>query len=415
MDKNKMENKGTGRVCLRALPFLMALSGSVCLTPLWASEAVKPSEEVLVQAQKKKISGVVKDETGEPVIGASVLIKGSMYGVITNIDGMFELSCPIKSSDVLVVSFVGMKTVEQPVGNNTKFNVVMHAAATDLEEIVVVGYGTSSVRDLTGSVASIGAKQLDQLNTTNVSSMLQNLASGVQVAQGTGKPGETVRVRVRGATSLTGSNEPLYVIDGVPIDDPAMLDAISPNDIQSMDVLKDASAAAIYGSRAANGVVIITTRKGTEGKPTVNFNYNFTIDSQIKNFRILYGDEWRETVRKFAEQTLVFDPSNDYAPDILDPESGALGTANTDWFKEVYQPGFRHNVDLSVSGGTQKAKYMLSLAILDQQGMIKGGDLTRYNTRISTELSVLPILRFGLNATMSYTDQSNAGTSLFSA
>lgn len=107
-----MENKGTGRVCLRALPFLMALSGSVCLTPLWASEAVKPSEEVLVQAQKKKISGVVKDETGEPVIGASVLIKGSMYGVITNIDGMFELSCPIKSSDVLVVSFVGMKTVE---------------------------------------------------------------------------------------------------------------------------------------------------------------------------------------------------------------------------------------------------------------------------------------------------------------
>lgn len=202
-----MENKGTGRVCLRALPFLMALSGSVCLTPLWASETVKPSEEVLVQAQKKKISGVVKDETGEPVIGASVLIKGSMYGVITNIDGMFELSCPIKSSDVLVVSFVGMKTVEQPVGNNTKFNVVMHAAATDLEEIVVVGYGTSSVRDLTGSVASIGAKQLDQLNTTNVSSMLQNLASGVQVAQGTGKPGETVRVRVRGATSLTGSNE----------------------------------------------------------------------------------------------------------------------------------------------------------------------------------------------------------------
>lgn len=351
-----MENKGTGRVCLRALPFLMALSGSVCLTPLWASEAVKPSEEVLVQAQKKKISGVVKDETGEPVIGASVLIKGSMYGVITNIDGMFELSCPIKSSDVLVVSFVGMKTVEQPVGNSTKFNVVMHAAATDLEEIVVVGYGTSSVRDLTGSVASIGAKQLDQLNTTNVSSMLQNLASGVQVAQGTGKPGETVRVRVRGATSLTGSNEPLYVIDGVPIDDPTMLDAISPNDIQSMDVLKDASAAAIYGSRAANGVVIITTRKGTEGKPTVNFNYNFTIDSQIKNFRILYGDEWRETVRKFAEQTLVFDPSNDYAPDILDPESGALGTANTDWFKEVYQPGFRHNVDLSVSGGTQKAK-----------------------------------------------------------
>ena len=194
-----------------------------------------------------------------------------------------------------------------------------------------------------------------------------------------------------------------------------MLDAISPNDIQSMDVLKDASASAIYGSRAANGVVIITTKRGTEGKPSVSFNYNLTTDFQIKNFRILYGDEWRNTVRKFTEQTLVFDPSNEYAPDILDPNSGALGTANTDWFNEVKQAGLRHNVDFSVSGGNKNAKYLLSLAVLDQQGMVKGGDLTRYNARISTELNVLPILRFGINATMSYTDQSNAGTSLFAA
>ena len=316
---------------------------------------------------------------------------------------------------MLVISFIGMKTVEEKIGNRKEFTITLHADATDLNEVVVIGYGTSTIKDLTGSVASVTAKQLDQLNTTNVSSMLQNLASGVQVSQSTGQPGETIRVRVRGATSLTGSNEPLYVIDGVPIDDPTMLDAISPNDIQSMDVLKDASASAIYGSRAANGVVIITTKRGTEGKPSVSFNYNLTTDFQIKNFRILYGDEWRNTVRKFAEQTLVFDPSNEYAPDILDPNSGALGTANTDWFNEVKQAGLRHNVDFSVSGGNKNAKYLLSLAVLDQQGMVKGGDLTRYNARISTELNVLPILRFGINATMSYTDQSNAGTSLFAA
>ena len=149
----------------------------------------------------------------------------------------------------------------------------------------------------------------------NCHPLYQNLAAGVQVSQNTGVPGETVRVRVRGATSLTGSNEPLYVIDGVPVEDPSMLDAISPNDIQSMDVLKDASAAAIYGSRAANGVVIVTTKKGVEGsKPTVNFNYNVTTDVQIKNFRILYGDEWRETVRRFAKETLVYDlPTPGYA------------------------------------------------------------------------------------------------------
>lgn len=364
---------------------------------------------------RKTIIGVVKDENGDPVTGASVSIKGTTVGVIADIDGKFSLSHSFKQNDVLVISFIGMKTVEEKIGNRKEFTITLHADATDLNEVVVIGYGTSTIKDLTGSVASVTAKQLDQLNTTNVSSMLQNLASGVQVSQSTGQPGETIRVRVRGATSLTGSNEPLYVIDGVPIDDPTMLDAISPNDIQSMDVLKDASASAIYGSRAANGVVIITTKRGTEGKPSVSFNYNLTTDFQIKNFRILYGDEWRNTVRKFAEQTLVFDPSNEYAPDILDPNSGALGTANTDWFNEVKQAGLRHNVDFSVSGGNKNAKYLLSLAVLDQQGMVKGGDLTRYNARISTELNVLPILRFGINATMSYTDQSNAGTSLFAA
>lgn len=265
---------------------------------------------------------------------------------------------------------------------------------TNLDEVVVVGYGTSSVKDLTGSVASVGLKQLSQLNTPNVTSMLQNLAAGVQVSQNTGVPGETVRVRVRGATSLTGSNEPLYVIDGVPVEDPSMLDAISPNDIQSMDVLKDASAAAIYGSRAANGVVIVTTKKGVEGsKPTVNFNYNVTTDVQIKNFRILYGDEWRETVRRFAKETLVYDPSNQYALEILEPNSTALGSANTNWFDEVKQTAIRHNADLTVSGGSKVSKYLISLSIFDQQGMVKGGDLSRYNARVSTEMNVLPILR----------------------
>lgn len=398
---------------------LVFMWGIITCTPITASESntpdVKGSTAESSQNQNKTITGTIKDEMGEPVIGASILLKGTTYGTIADLDGNFKLSYPVQSKEILIISFVGMKTIEMDIKDKKKLNIKMESDVTDLDEVVVIGYGTSSIKDLTGSVASVGAKQLSQLNTPNVSSMLQNLASGVQVSQSTGKPGETIRVRVRGATSLTGSNEPLYVIDGVPVDDPTMLDAISPNDIQSMDVLKDASAAAIYGSRAANGVVIITTKRGTEGKPSVSFNYNFTTDFQIKNFRILYGDEWRNTVRKFAEQTLVFDPSNDYAPEILDPNSGALGTANTDWFNEVSQPGYRHNVDFSVSGGNQNAKYLLSLAILDQQGMIKGGDLTRYNARVSTEMNVLPILRFGLNATMSYTDQSNAGTSLFTA
>lgn len=367
-------------------------------------------------SKRKTITGVIKDETGDAVIGASVVIKGTTFGTIADMDGRFMLSYPEKTGGELMISFVGMQTVKEKIGDRRVFNVKMVSDITNLDEVVVVGYGTSSVKDLTGSVASVGLKQLSQLNTPNVTSMLQNLAAGVQVSQSTGVPGETVRVRVRGATSLTGSNEPLYVIDGVPVDSPSALDGISPNDIQSMDVLKDASAAAIYGSRAANGVVIVTTKRGVEGsKPTVNFNYNVTTDRQIKNFRILYGDEWRETVRRFANETLAYDPSNQYALEILKQGSTTLGAANTDWFKEVEQTAIRHNADLSVSGGSKVAKYLISLSVFDQQGMVKGGDLSRYNARVSTEMNVLPILRFGINANMSYTDQSNAGTSLFNA
>lgn len=140
-------------------------------------------------------------------------------------------------------------------------------------------------------------------------------------------------------------------------------------------------------------------------KPTVSFNYNVTTDVQIKNFRILYGDEWRETVRRFAKETLVYDPSNQYALEILEPNSTALGSANTNWFDEVKQTAIRHNADLTVSGGSKVSKYLISLSVFDQQGMVKGGDLSRYNARVSTEMNVLPILRFGINANMSYTDQ----------
>ena len=188
-------------------------------------------------AKRRTITGVIKDDTGEPVIGASIVIQGTTFGTVANMDGQFMLSYPENTkNDELMISFIGMQTVKEKIGNRHVFNIKMESEVTNLDEVVVVGYGTSSVKDLTGSVASVGLKQLSQLNTPNVTSMLQNLAAGVQVSQNTGVPGETVRVRVRGATSLTGSNEPLYVIDGVPVEDPSMLDAISPNDIQSMDV-----------------------------------------------------------------------------------------------------------------------------------------------------------------------------------
>ncbi|MEG1585748.1 MAG: TonB-dependent receptor [Bacteroidales bacterium] len=361
------------------------------------------------------VSGHVYDQTDAALMGVTIMVKGTSTGVVSDLDGNFSLTVP-SSKSVLVFKYVGYIPQEITVGNRKELKVKLIEDTKNLEEVVVVGYGTSKAKDITGSVSTISAKDIQKINTTNVSSLMQNLASGVLVAQNTGKPGETVRVRVRGATSLSGSNEPLYVIDGLPVDDPSALDILSPSDIQSMDVLKDASASAIYGSRAANGVVIITTRKGVAGKkPTLNVNYNATVDTQIKNFRILYGDEWRDKVRQFARETLVHDPSNVTAGEILKEGSDYLGTANTNWFNEVKQPAWRHNADVSISGGGAQNRYFVSFSVLDQKGMVIGDDLTRYNARVNLDVDVLPILRFGTNVTMSYSDKNASGTSMFSA
>lgn len=372
-------------------------------------------EKAVGKAVPTNVNGVVVDETGEPLAGASVLVAGTAEGVATDIDGKFSLN-DVPSNGSFTVSYIGYKPASVRVAGRRNFKVVLEPDLQKLDEVVVVGYGTTSVKDLTGSVASIGERTLGQLNVPNASQMLQNLAAGVQVSSGTGVPGETVRVRVRGATSLTGSNEPLFVIDGVPVEGSDALNNIPPSDIKSMDVLKDASAAAIYGSRAANGVVLITTKSGEhDRKASVSFNYNVTTDKQINNFRILYGDEWRETIRRLARETLVFDPSNSYCKNILDPESNYLGDADTNWFDLVKQTAIRHNANLSVSGGGKNTKYLMSLSVMDQKGMVVGDRLKRYSARISAEASILPILRFGMNANMTYADSRSANTSLFTA
>lgn len=370
----------------------------------------------IMQSSSRTIKGKVFDELNEPLVGATISIPGTTCGTLVDINGNFTLLIPEDiHSNTMQVSYIGYKSQTLSIKDKTEFNIKLELDSQLMEDVVVVGYGTSSVKDLTGSVASVGARQLDNLNTPNVSSMLQNLAAGVQVSQNTGRPGETVRVRVRGATSLTGSNDPLYVIDGIPVEDPKALDILSSSDIQSMDVLKDASSAAIYGSRAANGVVIITTKKGTiDSKPTVNFNYRFTADTQIKNFKILYGDEWRNYVEKFARETLIYDPSNETAEDILNIP-GYLGSASTNWFKEVKQNAMRHDIDLSVAGGSKNSRYRVALSILDQKGMVIGDDMKRYNARIVNDYDVTSYFRVGINASFNVTNQNTSGTSMFTA
>lgn len=376
----------------------------------------KPNVSEAQQLKEKIIKGKVVDKKGVALPGVSVFIKGTQTGSATDIDGNFELKLQDKKGLVLVFSFVGMETKEVAYKGQKDIKVILEPSSESLEEVVVVGYGTTAVKDFTGSVARISEKELEVKNVPSAISLLQNMAAGVQVSGNTGRPGETVRIRVRGATSLSGKNEPLYVIDGVPTDDTDILNSIPPSDIASVDVLKDASASAIYGSRAANGVVMITTKKGRlNEKAKFNVTYNSSVDSQIKNFSMLDGNEFRAFLTDLANKTLVVDPGNSAAEDILDTEGGYVGSANTDWFDEVKQAAWRHNLDMSVRGGSENISYFVSGSVMDHKGMVVNDDLTRYSARVNLDVNVNSKFKIGTKLSLSYTDQNISGTSMFSA
>ena len=243
MDLKRM----TKRACLS---FLMSM---LCLT---------------IFAQGHQVSGIVKDATGEPMIGANVMVKGTTNGTITDFDGNFTLS-GVKASDVLVFSYIGCITQEIKVGNQTKFDVTLKDDAQALEEVVVIGYGTTKKKDLTGSVASVGGETLAKVPVTSAAEALTGRLPGVQITTTDGSPDAEMIIRVRGGGSVTGDNSPLYIVDGFPVSN---INDIAPSDIETIDVLKDASSTAIYGSQGANGVVIITTKSSKGGKTKVSYN-----------------------------------------------------------------------------------------------------------------------------------------------
>ena len=369
--------------------------------------------------QKKEIviEGKVVDKDSMAIIGATVLVKGTTLGAATDLDGNFKLTVPSAESIELEFSFVGMKkqlVKVKGLSNPAPLKVVMEDEAVGVDEVVVVGYGVTATRDLTGQVASLNEEQLSKKSATNVETMLQNAAAGVVVSLASSNPNEKIRVRVRGEASLSGDNEPLYVVDGMPVSSDVM-SAISPSDIQSIDVLKDASAAAIYGPRGANGVVIVTTKRGKGGKPDLSVNYSFSVDSRVNNFSALNGDEFREYVRYVAEQTLKVDADNEMANSILAEGSDELKDGNTDWAEELEQLSYRHDLNLSVRGGGDHSSYYISLGVMDYQGMIKHDSFTRYTGRINLDYDITDFLKFGTSTTLGYTDVSSAGTSLYTA
>lgn len=350
-----------------------------------------------VASTTKNVSGIVKDERGEPVIGANVVVKGTTNGTVTDMNGQYSLSVPEGST--LQISYIGYNTQEVKVGSGNVVNVSLREDSEALDEVVVIGYGTVKKSDLTGAVGSVQMKDVSQVGITSADRALQGQIAGVQVNARTGQPGESMMIRVRGSNSLAGGNEPLYVIDGMPVE--KMNSDINPEDILSMEVLKDASSTAIYGSRGANGVVMITTKRGRTGDTVLEYNGYVGISSLRKKLDLLGKDDYIAMVNEVSQ--------NDGNGIAITPEQAAL-LPNNDWQDLAYQTALTHSHQVSVSGGTDKTKLYSSLNYMNQEGIIKGSNYNRFALRINGDQKLARNLSLNASIAYSYGTQNTANS-----
>ncbi len=331
--------------------------------------------------------GTITDANREALIGVSVKVKGTTTGVVTNINGQYSIQA--RPGDVLVFSYVGMVTQEKILTSQLDNDIVLTEEAKGLEEVVVIGYGVAKRKDVTTAVSSVSTEDLNLRPITSAAQAIQGKAAGVQVIQPNGKPGAGMVIRVRGTTSMNASNDPLYVVDGVPMNN---IDFLSANDIESMQIMKDASSAAIYGSRGANGVVMITTKAtARKDRSAVSFSAYTGISNVSRKMESLNFEEYREYLSDLKSSVVL--------PDGL--------TDQTNWFDETFSTGIRHNYQLSASGASNKVNYFLSGGYTDETGIISSTSFKRFNFRTSVESELYKWLN--LSANISYSNNISKG------
>ncbi|MCX6325499.1 MAG: TonB-dependent receptor [Bacteroidia bacterium] len=381
----------------------------------------KASQNSFVQfgsQQQQKVTGTITDKNGAPVPGTNVVVTGTTQGAMTDIAGNYSIDIP-KGAKSLTFSFIGMVPQEISIGTSIQINVTMTESATALEEVVVIGYGTSKKIDLTGSISSVKADELNKGASVSVDQLLSGRMAGVRITQNSGEPGGESSIRIRGTSSITGGNNPLFVLDGMPIDNSPLitetgvgisptrtsrnpLNLINPDDIESVEVLKDASATAIYGARGANGVILITTKKGTSGQTKITYNYSGGVQTLARKLEVL-------DALNFA--TIINDICSQQGQSLLFPDIGAI-TNNTDWLDEVTRTGYIQNHNFNVSGGNEKNKLYASVGYYNQKGIVMSSGLNRYTARINAESTLSQRFKYGINLTNSYIidDEVPSGT-----
>jgi len=372
-------------------------------------------ETKTVSAQQSTLTGKVTDSKGEPLPGVTVVVKGTTKGTITDFDGTYSLD-GVPADATIVFSFVGMRSQEIVLAGQSSIDVALEQETIGLEEVVAIGYGTIKKSDLTGSVASVKSEDLNRGAISSVDQAMQGRIAGVNVTQASNEPGGGLSIRIRGASSINASNEPLYVIDGLPIDNSEglqsggsaqvstnnniknPLNALNPNDIESIEILKDASATAIYGSRGANGVVLITTKKGSGG---AKFSYDgyAGVQSIAKKIDILDTEGYINAINDISE-----DMGND--PVFSSSDISDIG-AGTNWQDEIYRVAPIQSHNLSVSGGVQNTQFYASINYFDQQGILKETGVKRYIGRINLNQKIGEKLKFGININTSRENSNN--------
>lgn len=357
-----------------------------------------------IEAQRR-VRGTVSDDQDQPLAGAAILVKGTTTGAITDVNGAFELTLPPDAAK-LVVSYLGFISQELEIGSSNAIDVILIPDIIGLEDLVVIGYSAQRKKDITGSVASVAGEVFEDIPGIGVQNALQGRAAGVTVVKHSGTPGSGIDVRVRGSTSITASNQPLYVIDGVPVitGDFAQiyvggqvtnaLTSLNPNDIESIEVLKDAATASIYGNRAANGVVLITTKKGKAGQTSIQFDASYGLQKRMKKIEMMSAEQYRD------QMELLYG-DRDYLV-------GGLG-GNTDWMDEVFRTSPVQDYNLSFNGGNEKTRFFVSLAHLNEQGILLGSGFKRYNARMNLDHVATKKFTFGMNMSYQNSTQQRIG------
>ena len=360
--------------------------------------------------QAKSISGRVTDNNGAPLPGVTVVSKGTTKGTITDVDGNYLLD-NIPANSTLVFSFIGMKTQEVAVGTQTMINVVMQEETIGIEEVVAIGYGTVKKSDLTGSVSSLRKEDLNKGVNSTITGLLQGKAAGVQITQASAEPGGGTTVQIRGAGSVNAGSGPLYVVDGLPIETGQVVSGngdsvpgvrvprspisnINPSDIESIEILKDASATAIYGARGANGVILVTTKKGSSGGMRITYNGYVGVQSPINMIEVLNAQDYQRILNEILET-----PGSNVSETERVTE---IQNGGTNWQNELLREAVVQSHSLSFTGGSENTKYFASINYFDQDGVLITSGYKRYDSRLNLEHRANKML-FGINFSTSYT------------